>query len=205
MQGVNDKIKVINILIASVGGQGGLTLSRAIAIAAVMRGYSVRTGETLGMAQRFGSVVSYVRVGKKVRAPIFGVGDADYLIGLELTETVRNMHYLREGGLAIVSVELKPPLSTSLGMAKSWSKEELVNTIKESVDNLILVPAKELAIKTGNPRAANMVLLGVFNEATKLFDDESIKAAITTLLPGRRGETSIQAFELGKEWFRSRK
>ncbi|MCD6428508.1 MAG: indolepyruvate oxidoreductase subunit beta [Desulfurococcales archaeon] len=203
MQGLNNKI--INILIASVGGQGGLTLSRAIAIAAVMKGYSVRTGETLGMAQRFGSVVSYVRVGKEVRAPIFGVGDADYLIGLELTETVRNLHYLREGGLAVVSDELKPPLSASLGMAKSRSREELISIIKSSVDNLILVPAKELAIKTGNPRAANMVLLGVFNEATKLFDDESIKAAIATLLPGRRGETSIQAFELGKEWFKSTK
>jgi len=63
--------KIINILIASVGGQGGLTLSRTIAIAAVMKGYSVRTGESLGMAQRFGSVVSYVRIGKEVKAPIF--------------------------------------------------------------------------------------------------------------------------------------
>jgi len=195
--------KVINILIASVGGQGGLTLSRAIAIAAVMKGYSVKTGESLGMAQRFGSVVSYVRIGKEVRAPIFGVGDADYLIGLELTETVRNMQYLRQGGLAVVSDELKPPLSASLGLARSLSREELIGDLKNNLKNLVLVPAKELAIKAGNPRAANMVLLGVFNELTKLIDDASIKAAIMMLLPGRRGESSVQAFGLGKEWVKS--
>ncbi|MCD6084721.1 MAG: indolepyruvate oxidoreductase subunit beta [Desulfurococcales archaeon] len=195
--------KVTNILIASVGGQGGLTLSRAIAIAAVMKGYSVKTGESLGMAQRFGSVVSYVRIGKEVRAPIFGVGDADYLIGLELTETVRNMQYLRQGGLAVVSDELKPPLSASLGLARSLSREELIGDLKNNLKNLVLVPAKELAIKAGNPRAANMVLLGVFNELTKLIDDASIKAAIMMLLPGRRGESSVQAFELGKEWVKS--
>jgi len=195
--------KVTNILIASVGGQGGLTLSRAIAIAAVMKGYSVKTGESLGMAQRFGSVVSYVRIGEGVRAPIFGVGDADYLIGLELTETVRNMQYLRQGGLAVVSDELKPPLSASLGLARSLSREELIGALKNNLKNLVLVPAKELAIKADNPRAANMVLLGVFNELTKLIDDASIKAAIMMLLPGRRGESSVQAFELGKEWVKS--
>jgi len=195
--------KVTNILIASVGGQGGLTLSRAIAIAAVMKGYSVKTGESLGMAQRFGSVVSYVRIGEGVRAPIFGVGDADYLIGLELTETVRNMQYLRQGGLAVVSDELKPPLSASLGLARSLSREELIGDLKNNLKNLVLVPAKELAIKADNPRAANMVLLGVFNELTKLIDDASIKAAIMMLLPGRRGESSVQAFELGKEWVKS--
>lgn len=197
--------KIINILIASVGGQGGLTLSRTIAIAAVMKGYSVRTGESLGMAQRFGSVVSYVRIGKEVKAPIFGVGDADYLIGLELIETVRNLHYLKKGGLAVVSEEIKPPLSASLGLAKALSQDVLISTLKSNAENLVLVPAKELAVKAGNPRAANMVLLGVFNEVTKLLDDTSIKAAITTLLPGHRGETSIQAFELGKEWIKSRR
>jgi len=195
--------KVTNILIASVGGQGGLTLSRAIAIAAVMKGYSVKTGESLGMAQRFGSVVSYVRIGEGVRAPIFGVGDADYLIGLELTETVRNMQYLRQGGLAVVSDELKPPLSASLGLARSLSREELIGALKNNLKNLVLVPAKELAIKADNPRAANMVLLGVFNELTKLIDDASIKAAIMMLLPGRRGGSSVQAFDLGKEWVKS--
>ena len=203
MRNLNDRI--INILIASVGGQGGLTLSRVIAVAAVTEGYSVRTGETLGMAQRFGSVVSYIRVGKEVKAPIFGVGDADYLIGLELTETARNLQYLKEGGLAIVSDELKPPLSASLGLAKAKSKEELMNIIKTSIGDVIFVPAKDLAVKAGNVRATNMVLLGVFNEVSGIFDNNSIRAAITAILPGRRGETSVKAFELGREWFKSTK
>jgi Pyruvate/2-oxoacid:ferredoxin oxidoreductase gamma subunit len=93
--------KVVNILIASVGGQGGLTLARVLAEAAVMSGWSVRTGETLGMAQRYGSVVSYVRLGLgvEVRSPTFTPGEADYLLGLELFESLRNIHYLSENGV----------------------------------------------------------------------------------------------------------
>ncbi|MEM4775425.1 MAG: 2-oxoacid:acceptor oxidoreductase family protein, partial [Sulfolobales archaeon] len=80
-------VKTVNIAIASVGGQGGLTLSRVLAVAAVLDGLSVRTGETLGMAQRYGSVVSYVRIGTRVLSPTFSDGEGDYLLGLELLET----------------------------------------------------------------------------------------------------------------------
>mgnify|MGYP001773234268 CR=1 FL=1 len=73
-----------NILIASVGGQGGLTLGRILAVASILQGLSVKTSETLGMAQRYGSVVGYVRIGEKIYSPLFGPGEADYLLGLSL-------------------------------------------------------------------------------------------------------------------------
>lgn len=193
-------MKVMNILIASVGGQGGLTLSRVIAIAAVMEGYSVRTGETLGMAQRFGSVVSYVRVGKEVNSPTFGYGEADYILGLELTEVLRNIPYLSSDGKVVTANTVKLPVSSSLGIAKRMYEDDILKELTNQVKNLIIVPARELAIKAGNVRAMNMVILGVFNALAKMFSDESIIKAILTLLPGKKGETSINAYRLGYEY-----
>ena len=193
-------MKVVNILIASVGGQGGLTLSRVIAIAAVMEGYSVRTGETLGMAQRFGSVVSYVRVGKEVNSPTFGYGEANYILGLELTEVLRNVQYLSRDGKVITADVVKPPISSSLGIAKRLYESDILNELTNQVKNLIIIPAKELAIEAGNVRAMNMVILGAFNALAKMFSEESITKAIITLLPGKKGKTSINAYKLGYEY-----
>lgn len=196
----------VNILIASVGGQGGLTLSRTIAIAAVIDGKYVRTGETLGMAQRFGSVVSYVRVGNEpVYSPTFGPGESDYMIGLELIEAVRNVHYLKANGVLITADVVKPPISSSLGIAENPGKEVLLSKIREATEGkAIIVPARDLAVQAGSYRAMNMVLLGVFNHLTNLLTEGSLRKAIMQLLPGRKGEISINAYELGKKWFSQR-
>ncbi len=194
----------LNILIASVGGQGGLTLSRVIATAAVNDGLSVRTGETLGMSQRFGSVISFVRVGgeESVRSPTFGLGEADVLIGLELTESVRALKYLRRGGKAFVTKVIKPPITASIGSHRMPGREELLNVLRREVPELVVVPAKEIAVKSGNVRAVNMVMLGVANYVLKFLSSDSVRRAILTILPGRRGETSVKAYEAGIKWAR---
>jgi len=191
------KVRAYNILIASVGGQGGLTLSRIIAEAAVRTGMSVRTGETLGMAQRYGAVVSFVRVGESVKAPIFGPGEADSLLGLEIVETLRNLHYAKPGALVIASDEYRPPISTSIA-GSAPPKESLLAELRER--GTIIVPAKRIAEEAGNPRAANMALLGVFNALTNLLPDEAVEASILTVLPGRAGETSVETYRRGRKW-----
>ncbi len=192
----------VNILIASVGGQGGLTLSRVIALAAVAEGKSVRTGETLGMAQRFGSVVSYVRVGEDVHSPLFGPEEADVILGLELIEVSRNVHYLRKGGKIYSADEIKPPISSSLGLAENPRKadlmEGLASRVKEVAGELYVIPAREIAVRAGNYRAMNMVLLGAFNSEYQLLTDESVREAVYQLLPGKKGDISIRAYMEGK-------
>jgi len=194
--------EVFNILIASVGGQGGLTLSRAIAIAAVNEGLSVRTGETLGMSQRFGSVTSFVRIGPQnvVMSPTFSDGMAHVMIGLELTESVRNLHYLGEAGRILVADTVKPPITASIGTAIMPSKDELVSALTSVDPKAVMVPARKIAYEVGNPRAANMVMLGVFNKIFGVLDDDAVINAILTLLPGRRGETSVRAYKAGIKW-----
>ncbi len=197
-------MKVTNVLIASVGGQGGLTLSRVLAIAAVIEGKSVVTGETLGMAQRFGSVVSYVRIGDEVHSPVFSLGDADVILGLELIEVLRNIHYLRSKGLVLSADELKPPVSSSLGLAKNPKRDKLMSEITSKANELdgdvIFIPARQLAVEAGSYRAMNMVILGAFNSRFKLLSDPSIQEAIMQLLPGNKGKISVRAYNSGKEF-----
>ena len=52
-----------NVLLTGIGGQGTVLAAKLLAQAAQARGWQVRTAETIGMAQRGGSVVSHIRMG----------------------------------------------------------------------------------------------------------------------------------------------
>lgn len=185
-----------NILIASVGGQGGLTLARVLAIAAIFDGYTTRTGETLGMAQRYGSVVSYVRIGPFVASPIFSHHEADYLLGLELSETIRNIHFLKVNGTLITADEYKPSYFMSIS-TPNITRAELIERIKKLKRDSIIVPARKIALEARNPRAINMVILGVFMSKSNILSLRSVEDAISEVLPSKVIESSVMAFRKG--------
>ncbi|WP_245526507.1 indolepyruvate oxidoreductase subunit beta [Desulfurococcus mucosus] len=187
----------MNILIASVGGQGGLTLSRILAGAAVKTGLSVRTGETLGMAQRYGSVVSYVRIGVSVHSPVFSRGEADALVGLELVEAVRNTAYLKPRGVLLVADEYKPPSLASITRRTQDRSIYMEQVVKAGG---VIVPARRIASEAGNPRAANIVMLGALNASLKLLPHSTVEEAILEAIPGEAGSTSITAYHAGFNW-----
>ncbi|MGC8975402.1 MAG: 2-oxoacid:acceptor oxidoreductase family protein [Thermoprotei archaeon] len=199
--------KVINILISSVGGQGGLTLSRIIALSAVISGYHVKTGETLGMAQRFGSVVSYVRVGigKEVYSPLFDFNEAHYVVCMEVLECARTLRYLHDEGVLILDNTIKPPTSMSLAGKNTALKEQIIKQITEVVrpEKVVVVPARDIASSMGDPRGANMVLLGVLNKISKIFTDEEIEEAISNFFKGRARELSLRAYKEGFKYLTS--
>ena len=70
-----------NIILCGVGGQGTILASKLMAAAAMKRGIEVKTAETIGMAQRGGSVFSHVRLGKDLNSPMIAPGKADKIIG----------------------------------------------------------------------------------------------------------------------------
>jgi len=190
-----------NVLIASVGGQGGLTLARILAVAATLENFKVRTGETLGMAQRYGSVVSYVRIGREVYSPIFSPGQADYILGLELCETLRNAHYLKPGGAAIVADEYRPPYSLSFNNPGN-TRDNVISELKSLVRKVQVIPARKIAVEVGNPRALNMVVLGAFIAISKVLRENAVEVAIAEVVPKRFIESSIAAFRRGIEFAR---
>ncbi len=188
---------VVNILIASVGGQGGHTLARVLAYAAVLEGYNVRVGESLGMSQRYGSVKSFVRLGNEVRSPTFGYNEANYLIGLELLESLRNVHYLRLDGKALVASVLKPPFMSRDDYLR-LRKEDVILRLKHVLrDNLVIVDADEAIKRVGNPRTLNMVLLGAFLSASNLLSIRVASEAVIHVLPSKYVEDSLKALKTG--------
>ena len=95
---------------------------------------------------------------------------------------------------------MNPPVSASLSQAPHPSRKELLAALREADARLVVVPAQELAMRTGNPRAANMVLLGVLNKLAGLLSHTAVERAITSILRGRRGETSVKAYWLGIDY-----
>jgi indolepyruvate ferredoxin oxidoreductase, beta subunit len=93
------KDKVLNIVFYGIGGQGILTVAEVCGWAAMLAGYHVKKTEVHGMAQRGGSVESYLRFGKQVFSPLPPQGEVDYLVCLYPEEYPRLKHELKKGGV----------------------------------------------------------------------------------------------------------
>ena len=106
-----------NIVLTGIGGQGTVLAAKILAQAAQARGWHVRTAETIGMAQRGGSVVSHVRMGdcgEQVAAPLVSEGCADMLIAFEPGEGVRMARILKPGGVMVTASRVVQPVTASL-------------------------------------------------------------------------------------------
>ena len=148
-----------NILITGVGGQGIVLASKLLAGAAMKKGLPVMSAETIGMAQKGGSVQSYLRIGRGAETAMFPRGTADLLLSFEPAEAVRMLPFLKKGGTAIVNTHAIMPTTASLSGA-SYSGREMTDYLEKTVENLVLVDGDAACKDLGSPRALNMVLLG---------------------------------------------
>ncbi len=94
---------MINVSIAGIGGQGSVLAARILAQAAEAKGWQVRSAETIGMAQRGGSVMSHVRIGASLFSPLVSLGQAALVIGFEPAEAARALPYLKPGGAVVAA------------------------------------------------------------------------------------------------------
>ena len=188
-------MKVFNILIAGVGGQGVLLTSKIIAEAALLQGLDVKQSEVHGMAQRGGSVLSQVRFGDKVYSPIIAEGEADLLIGFEPLETARYLHFLHEGGIAVYNTHPIGTIGVSIG--KETYPQDIHETIEKYVPQVHPFDATNVAVEVGEKRAVNLVLLGAALRFLPL-DPSVVDNAITNSVPKKLLELNRKAFLAGK-------
>ena len=113
-------------LLCGVGGQGTILASRLIATAAMNKDIPIKTAETIGMAQRGGSVFSHLRLGEGTNSPLIGKKEVDLIIGFEPGETVRQLPFLKPGGTVVVSSRpvmiVLPAPGSSARMYRSGSR-----------------------------------------------------------------------------------
>ncbi|MDR3210738.1 MAG: indolepyruvate oxidoreductase subunit beta [Planctomycetota bacterium] len=185
-----------NIIIAGVGGQGVLLISSVLARAALLAGHDVKTNEVHGMAQRGGSVVAEVRYGTKVFSPLVEPETANLIASLEEIEALRYAHYLAPDGLAVVSqTQLVPTTVSSGGAHYPPDSRERLKRVFPNLRSLDLVQA---AKEVGNPKAGNMVLLGVISTLLAIPPDRW-EEAIETSVNSKFLDLNRRAFALGRE------
>ena len=119
-----------NIMIVGVGGQGTLLTSRILGGITVRAGYDVKLSEVHGMAQRGGSVVTFVRYGSEVAEPIVEEGCADVLIAFERLEALRYAHFLKKDGVIVVNDWRIEPITVVTGAAAY--PENIIEKLRES-------------------------------------------------------------------------
>lgn len=182
-----------NIMIVGVGGQGTLLTSRILGGLAIAGGYDVKLSEVHGMAQRGGSVVTFVRYGEKVAEPIVEEDQADVLIAFERLEALRYAHFLKPNGALVVNDWRIDPMPVVIGAA-SYPEGILEELEKEY--KVYAVNATEEAKKLGNPRTFNLVVLGVAAQHMD-FTKEQWFDVIERTVPPKTIEINKKAFEAG--------
>ncbi len=189
------KTETKNIMIVGVGGQGTLLTSRVLGGVMLQAGYDVKLSEVHGMAQRGGSVVTFVRFGEKVAEPVVEEGQADVLIAFERLEAARYAHYLRKDGVLIVNDIRIDPMPVIIGAASY--PQNIIEKLEEKY-NIIKVDALEEAKKIGNSRTFNVIILGIAAQHMEFSKEEWLKV-IEETVPEKTVDINKKAFELGYE------
>ncbi|MGI2335068.1 MAG: indolepyruvate oxidoreductase subunit beta [Dehalogenimonas sp.] len=187
-----------NILIVGVGGQGVVLASNILAEAAMNAGFDVKKTDTLGMAQRGGSVVSHLRYAENVASPLIPEGKVDLLMAFEKLEGMRWAHFLKPEGIAIINNLNLPPLSVTLGTAEYPSDANILATFRRITSAFHLVPGTATAETLGNAKMVNTILLGYAAEFLGI-EPEKLQRVIEASLPIRLRQANVAAFEAGQK------
>jgi len=187
---------ITNILLVGVGGQGILLASEILSEAFMLAGFDVKKSEIHGMSQRGGSVVSHVRFGKEVFSPVVPEGQGDILFGFELLETYRYLSLLKPGATVVANDYKIAPPSVLLGQAVY--PQALPEKIKTNFPDFLLVDGQGLALKAGDVRAANTVMLGAVSKRLQI-SDAVWQQALEKMVPRKALEINLKAFAFGRE------
>jgi indolepyruvate ferredoxin oxidoreductase beta subunit len=182
-----------NIMIVGVGGQGTLLTSRILGGIAMQAGYDVKLSEVHGMAQRGGSVVTFVRYGESVAEPIVEEGCADVIIAFERLEAKRYAHFLKKDGVMIINDQRIDPITVVTGVATY--PEGIIEELQHD-NKVFTVNAMEEAKKLGNSKVFNIIVLGVAAKHMDYTKDQWL-TVIENTVPPKTVEINKKAFEVG--------
>jgi len=187
--------KNTSVVFAGIGGQGIIRASSVLAMAALNAGLDVKQSEVHGMAQRGGSVVSYVKFGKKVYSPAVEPGTADIVLAFEKSESLRWLHYLKKDGFIVANNMMIKPTSLLYTGKKYPSSEKVENYLKNY--KYLFIDSIEEAKKLGNPKVFNTIMLGAISKYIPNIEKEHWINAIKKSVPPKTVETNLKAFEFG--------
>ncbi len=188
----NDEVR--SVLLAGVGGQGILKASDIMCAVLMEGGFDVKKSEVHGMAQRGGCVTSHVRYGAKVYSPLAEPGTIETLVSFEKMEALRYLKYLSADASIILNTEQINPPAVNLG--DSQYPDDIIEFLKNNYPRVIAVDALSLALKAGNLKTANVVLLGTLSSLMDI--KTSIwESVIRKSFPQKLVKLNLEAFQMG--------
>lgn len=185
-----------NIMIVGVGGQGTLLASKMLGFVLLQQGYDVKVSEVHGMSQRGGSVVTYVRYGKKVYSPVIDKGEADVIISFEKLEAARWLEFLKKDGTIITNTQEVEPMPVITGAAAY--PENLIEKMQAAGAKVDAKDFLSIAQETGSAKAVNIALMGRLSTYFPEISDEQWQDAIEKIVPPKFLDLNKKAFEAGR-------
>ncbi len=183
----------MNIMVVGVGGQGTLLTSRIIGNTALQAGHDVKLSEVHGMAQRGGSVVTYVRYGKNVSEPTVEEGDVDVILAFERLEAMRYAHFLKKGGVLVVNDCRIDPMTVTIGAAEY--PENILEELQKQY-TVYAINGDKIAQELGNSKVLNSVVLGLAAQHME-FSKEQWLRVLSSTVPPKTVAINTEAFECG--------
>ncbi|PJE58673.1 MAG: hypothetical protein COU83_02530 [Candidatus Portnoybacteria bacterium CG10_big_fil_rev_8_21_14_0_10_40_22] len=186
-----------NILIAGIGGQGIITLTRVLAMSGLLQGYDVKTSELHGLSQRGGSVETHIRFGKKIYSPLIKQDSADLIISLEIKEGLSAAFYSDKSRTSFLINDFSQ--TTPASKLKS-SNQKTINTLQKTAKKVIILPATKIAIQeVKNPTLAGMLLLSYASFAKLIpIKPKIMLQAITNAIPSSYLPINQKVFNFAK-------
>ncbi len=189
-----------NIVITGVGGQGNVMASRVLSNMLVKRGFKVTIGETFGMSQRGGSVMSHIRVSStSVWSPQIPKGRAHLIVAIEPLEAIRVLADYGNPGVKVL-VNMRPiyPVGVITGEADYPGPEKIREAVTALSNTTRFLDATDEAVALGNPILGNIIMIGAVAGLGELpVDREVFENVIRESMPASRIEANLRAFDIG--------
>ena len=191
-------MKKMDVIITGVGGQGNIFASIVISQYAMNKKLNVLGAETIGAAQRGGSVVSHIRIAEgTIYSPLISRGQADLLIGMEYVEMLRYLRLLNPKGAYLVNAIKIPTVQNNMGLDEYPEIDEILKVAKKYCPNGHVIDASNLAKKLGNVQMTNVIMLGALVKVQPFFDYEEMKALVASNSPAKFKEANLKGYDEG--------
>ena len=163
------------------------------------KGLHAKTAETIGMAQRGGSVVSHVRIGEEIASPMIPPGTADVIIGFEPGEAAANIRYLKKGGVLILSSRQVKPVTASLGQS-AYDGADCLAWLQDKGGRCIVIDPEEIIAACGSPKVLNVAVTGALAASGAMdLTIEDMEAALKMRMKPALLEMNRKALHMGAQ------
>ena len=189
-----------NIVVTGVGGQGNVMASLVLSNMLVRRGFRITIGETFGMSQRGGAVMSHIRVSVRSQwSPQIPRGRADLIVALEPVEALRVLTAYGHPGVKVV-INTRPiyPVGVITGALDYPPLRDIEDSVRSLSSGAWFLDATDEALKLGNPILGNIIMIGAATAIRELpVDREDFQEVIRQTLTPDKLAVNLQAFDIG--------